>query len=215
MKSILAILVALLCGCAGGAPPPDWQMNAQHALKNFETAYLGGNTRVAQAEFARARADLSATGRGDLVARAELSRCAVRVASLEFDECPEFGALVADAPAPEQAYAAYIGGRWQGLDAALLPPQHRAAAGGNVAALAAIEDPLARLVAAGALMRVGRIDPPGLAVAVDTASANGWRRPLLAWLGVQLKRAEGAGDAEAAARIRRRIELVSAVSVRP
>ena len=49
----------------------------------------------------------------------------------------------------------------------------------------------------------------GIAAAVDIASAQGWRRPLLAWLGVQLARAEAAGDSETAARVRRRMELVS------
>jgi hypothetical protein len=36
----------------------------------------------------------------------------------------------------------------------------------------------------------------------------GWRRPLLAWLGVQLKRNQTAGDAATAQQIQRRIELV-------
>jgi len=45
--------------------------------------------------------------------------------------------------------------------------------------------------------------------AIDIASAQGWRRPLLAWLGVQEKRAEAAGDREVLERIRRRIALVA------
>ena len=35
-----------------------------------------------------------------------------------------------------------------------------------------------------------------------------WRRPLLAWLGVQLQRAESSGDSAGAAQIRRRMALV-------
>jgi hypothetical protein len=58
-------------------------------------------------------------------------------------------------------------------------------------------------------LRKGAIAPEGIASAVDIASAQGWRRPLLAWLGVQLKRAEQAGDSETAARLRRRMDLVS------
>ena len=46
------------------------------------------------------------------------------------------------------------------------------------------------------------------ALAVDTASAQGWRRPLLAWLRLQQLRAERAGDATEALRLGRRIELV-------
>lgn len=209
MKSIaLACALFGLAGCGGAPPAPEWQGAAFAALAGFEKAYLSGE-RGAESEFARARVALSGTGRADLVARAELTRCAVRVASLEFDACPGYAALSVDSGPAERAYAAYIDGRWQGLDAGLLPTQHRAIAAGDAAALTAIVDPLARLVAAGALLRAGRIEPAGIAAAVDTASAQGWRRPLLAWLGVQLQRAEAGADVQAAERIRRRIELVA------
>jgi hypothetical protein len=68
-------------------------------------------------------------------------------------------------------------------------------------------DPLSALVAAGALMQAGRITPTDIARAAETASSQGWRRPVLAWLGVQLKRAEAAGDEATANLLRRRISL--------
>ncbi|HLS54548.1 MAG TPA: hypothetical protein VK052_00650 [Zeimonas sp.] len=203
-------LAALLGACAGGPPTPEWRLGAQGALRSFESAYLRGETRVAEQAFARARHELASTGDAELVARAELTRCALRVASLEFDDCPGFAPLAPDAGARARAYAAYIGGRWQGIDATLLPTPHRAvlARGGDGGALVTIDDPVSKLVAAGALFRVGRSAPADIATAVDTAAANGWRRPLVAWLGVQEQRAQAAGDAQAAAAIRRRIELV-------
>ena len=197
--------LALLAACAGSPPAPDWQSNAQLALKNFEAAYLKGETSVAEAEFGRARKEILATGRADLVARAELVRCAVQVASLAFEGCPAFATLAEEAGAQDRAYEAYIAGRWQGLNGGLLPAQHRAVVtSGTLPA-----EPLSRLVAAGALLRAGRLAPPGLSSAIETASDNGWRRPLLAWLGVQQKRAADAGDAEAAARVGRRIDLIT------
>jgi hypothetical protein len=63
-------------------------------------------------------------------------------------------------------------------------------------------------VAAGVVLRTGQADPQVLQLAVDTASAQGWRRPLLAWLGVQLKLAEQRGGGDDADRLRRRIALV-------
>ena len=206
MRTLLAVAALGLAACAGGPPAPDWQAAAHGALGSFEAAYLVGRTRLAEQEFQRARTALSATGRADLVARAELVRCAVRVASLEFDDCPGYLALAGDAAPAERAYAAYLAGRPQAADIALLPEHHRAVAAGG--GLPVMEDPLARLVAAGVLFRQARIEPAGIALAVDTASAQGWRRPLLAWLGVQARRAEEAGDAVAAEAIRRRIRLV-------
>lgn len=211
LRRVAVLSVAIVLTACGNTPPaPDWQMNAKGALERAQDAYLAGNARVETAEFARARAEVASTGRADLVARVELARCAIRVASLVFEECAGFTALAQDAAEPERAYADYLAGRAQARDAALLPEQHRAVATaitqGNMD-LKSIADPLARLVAAGVLLQTSRADPATIRMAIDTASAQGWRRPLLAWLGVQAQRAEAAGDAGEAARIRRRIAL--------
>ena len=212
MKICPLVAIALaLAGCASKPVPPAWKANAGSALTAFSEAYLKGDSAIAATEFSRARADLASTGRPDLVAHGELYRCATRVASLEYDDCPGFKALEQDATPVERAYAAYLGGRWEGLDVALLPEQHRAvlAAPKDGSVLAAITDPLSQLVAAGALMQVGRMGPADIAIATATASGQGWRRPLLMWLGVSLKRAQAAGDSAEAARIERRIALVA------
>ena len=205
--SVLALLA--LAACSSGPKAPDWQMEAKTAMERAVAAYLEGNSRVEVQEFARARSELSSTGRPDLMARAELLRCASRVASLVLEPCAGFEVLRPDAPAAERAYADYLAGQLQPQDIALLPAPQRAAAaaGADAAALKAVADPLSQLVAAGVLFRAGRASPAVLQQAVDTASGQGWRRPLLAWLGVQLQLAEKGGDSEAAARLRRRIAL--------
>ena len=181
------VLCLLLYACASGPRPADWQLNSVESLTLFQQYYLTGDSR-AEAEFARARSELARTAREDYVAGAELFRCAVRTASLEFDDCPGFVALRAGANGREIAYAQYLEGS---------------------ASHAATDEPLSRLVAAAVQLRKGSITPAGIGEAVDLASAQGWRRPLLAWLGVQEKRARDAGDAEAAARVRRRMDLIA------
>ncbi len=216
MKVLWAIVVIGLAGCASSPVPPDWQLNAHGSLKNSVTAYLVGNSKLADVEFARVRTEIASTGRADLLARAELVRCAAQVASLEFSNCEPFQALAKDAAAEERAYADYLAGRWTGLDTALLPAQHRAVVAGAGAALNTIDDPLARLVAAGTLLQVGHLTPEAIAVTIQTASDQGWRRPLLVWLGVAARRAEQLNDKEEVARLQRRIDLISnsGVSVR-
>ncbi len=211
LRAVRTSALALGCAltaCASGPPAPDWAVNAHGALTRFEAAWLRGDTRIAQGEFARARTELARTGRPDRVAHAELVRCAMQAASLDIDDCPAFAPLAADAGPALRAYADYLAGRWQDVDAALLPPQHRAVPAGGIA-LAAIDDPVSRLVAAGAQLRAGRLTPESITTAIDTASAQGWRRPLLAWLTLQERRAQAAGDTTAAAALRRRIALVA------
>lgn len=207
MRTSVILVSLLLAACASKPAPPSWQADAKDALDGFTDDYLRGNTAAANAEFARARRETTSTGRADLVAQVELVRCATLAASLEFDDCPGFAALAPDATAQQRAYAAYLAGRWDGLDVAALPEQHRPVVAG--ASLSGVADPLAKLVAAGALFKAGRITPAGIDAATETASAQGWRRPLLMWLGVSLQRARAAGDTAAAERIERRRALAS------
>jgi len=206
MRFSVLILTLVLTACASHPLPPDWQAGAYSGLKSFSTDHLSGNTRLADFEFSRARNELARTGRFERVARAELVRCAVQVASLEFNDCPGFTALAPDAGDAERAYADFLTGKT--VDSKLLPPHYGAIVQGHKDALRSLEDPLARLIGAGVLMRSGRLLATDIDLAVDTASDQGWRRALLAWLGVQAEYAERNGNANLAALARRRIELV-------
>jgi hypothetical protein len=201
---LILVAVAALSGCASKPQPPAWEGDAKSSLDGYTDDFLRGDSLAADAEFARARRASASTGRFDVVAQAELVRCGVKVAALDYD-CPGFAAVANDATPAQRAYAAYLDGRWQGLDAGLLPEQHRAVVANG--SLAGVADPLSRLVAAGALLKAGRITPADIGAAVDTASSQGWRRPLLAWLGVQEQRARAAGDTAAVEHIRRRMAL--------
>lgn len=207
-----SLLIAwMLTACASGPTPPAWQADAKGALDRSTSAYLAGETKASDAEMERARRTLTSTGRVDLLARAELIRCAARVASLVFEPCERFEALRADAPAAERAYADYLAARPLARDdIARLPAAQQAAAGGeaSLASVHSIEDPQARLIAVAVLFQAGKASPQMIDVATETASSQGWRRPLLAWLKVQAMRAEKAGDAAETQRLQRRIALV-------
>jgi hypothetical protein len=231
-----ALLIALatgLAGCAGGPPVPAWQSQAESAAARYQRAVLEGATGAAQAEFNRARNALTATGDETQVAQVELLRCALAVASLAGGACPGFETLRADSTPAQRAYADHLAGRvLSAAEVGLLPaPQREAgavlarlAAGSPApgapavpqaradavaAALARMEDPLSRLVAAGVAMQAGQGSARLLQLAVDTAAAQGWRRPLLAWLQAQALLAERTGDAQVAQRARARLRLVA------
>lgn len=203
-------LALLLAACTSGPAAPDWQLNARAHVERFTAAYLEGNQRVHEREFELALQEVSRTGQADQIARVQLNQCALQVASLNFEACQGFEDLRQDVNEDTLAYARYLSGQMQAEDAdiALLPAQHQAAARGQDQ-LADIDDPLARLVAAGVLLRRGQATPERVAAAVDTASAQGWRRPLLAWLGVQLEQARQAGNDQEAARLQRRMDWVA------
>lgn len=207
--ALLAVLATSACSNAPKAP--EWQLEAKGSLDRSVAAYLEGKSRVAAAEQTRARQQLASTGRADLVASAELVLCAARVASLAFEPCAHFEALRQDATEAQRAYADYLRGHITTSLIPLLPQPQRMAASrprGDGSALQGIDDPLALLVAAGVLLETGNANPATIEQAVAAASSQGWRRPLLAWLGVQMQGASLAGRTEEVARLTRRVQLI-------
>ena len=206
-------LVAVLSGCAGNPASPDWMLTAVDASRSATAAFFSGNDQLERYEFAKARSEVARTGKADLVARVELARCAARLASLVMGACPGFERLQEDVGPAERAYAAFLTRPLAVSESTLLPTRYGPLAAATsdaarAAALRGIADPFSRLIAAAVLVRDAHGTPEILSLAVDTASENGWRRPLLAWLGVSATVAERNGQTMLATGLRRRMALV-------
>lgn len=212
-RSMCLVLAAALSAACSHSTVPEWEERAHEGFEQYQRSYFAGD-RTADRDFRKAADALATTGKPELRARGELIGCALATAALDFERCNAWQSLQADADQADRAYGALLSGRFSGLDAKALPAQYGALAKATDAvarndALKRIEDPLSRLIGAGAVFRAGDLSPEGVALAVDTASEQGWRRPLLAWLGAQAGLAEAAGDAAALARIRKRIDVVA------
>jgi hypothetical protein len=216
-RSLAAAALAALAGACSHTAPADWQLIARQSMERASEAYLSGDNRLESFEFEAARAQIARTGRVDLMARLELMRCAARVASLVFETCEGFEAARESAADDERVYADYLAGRLDPRQIDHLPRAQQAAAraaiGDGRDANSSIKEqreaaPLSALVASAVLLRAGHTDPVTISNAIDIASDRGWRRPLLAWLGVALMRAQSAADTKEIDRLRRRIDLV-------
>ena len=199
---------AALCACASSSP--DWQNNAFAAIRSATSAYLEGNARIADFEFARAQNEVSRTGRPDRMARLELVKCAVAVASVDVSPCTGYDRWSAEAGPEEQAYAAFLAGDWLAIDRDRLPERYRelVALQPDTVDWVQLQDPLSKLIAAGVLLKRGRLMIGDADMAIQTASFQGWRRPLLGWLRVRQRLAENAQDAEAVVNLQRWIRVV-------
>lgn len=215
-RSLVSVVAAaallVLAACSHTPPPPDWQLNARGSAERAVDAWLSGNTRVAEAEWRLAERETRRTADPTTLARLALLRCAAQVASLQIGPCEAFVPFAADAAEAERAYDRYLRAQASPADAPLLPPAQRPLVALDAAALSArllqVADPLSRLVAAGVAFQRGQASPALVAQAVDTASAQGWTRPLMAWLMVQRDLARQAGQADEVARIERRLALL-------
>lgn len=223
MRTALTLTaLSLLTACSSTPPPPEWKATAAAALQAYSSAQLSGNTRLADFEFKQAQSEISRTGRLDLMARAELTRCAVHIASLDWSPCTAVDDRAPNAPAEEKAYAHFLAGQWEGLNPDQLPQHYRKLVLQHQGMMApgappglpppsllqTIRDPLARLITASVLLKRQQLSSTEWAVATETASAQGWRRPLLAWLGMELKAAYAANQTDAATALQARMDVV-------
>ncbi|MDP3586396.1 MAG: hypothetical protein Q8R61_14800 [Thiobacillus sp.] len=222
MKTLFALAgVILLTACvSGGPPPPDWKTDSADLIERYQKHALLGENTLAERYFQQAIDATGGAGRMTETARLWLVRCATRRAMLIDDACTDYAELAAVAPhAADQAYYRFLTLQWEGLDAALLPAQHRdllrAPAATRHAVPGRVGDPLARLLAASLLVMRQEANAATLDVATETASSQGWRQPLLTYLKLQHEQAIAQGNAAAQARLARRIQLVEHSLMRP
>ncbi len=222
MKTLIMLAgVLLLAACgSGGPPPPDWKRDAADLVERYQKHALLGENVLAERYFQQAVAATGGAGRVAETARLWLVRCATRRAMLIDDGCSEYAELARFAPdAADEAYHRFLTLHWDAVDVGLLPGQHRdlvrAPADKRPAAVARIDDPLARLLDASLLVMRQEADAATLVLATETASAQGWRQPLLTYLKLQEQQAAARGDAAEQARLARRIQLVEEPLLHP
>ena len=216
--SYLLLLFLLLAGCSS-KPAPGWIVSGNQQLESFKQHFLtGGQPVVAERHFRRAVEEIKKAGDLDLLGKAWLTRMALEVAVLREMEEGDYLKVAAAQPVTANSnFYLFLKGEKIAVDRSLLPVQYCSfidalRSGKLVAAeqtLTAMEDdPLSRLIAAGIAVRLNLESEVILKVAVETASRNGWKRALLAWLERLRSFYEAAGDGAKAAAVRQRIDLM-------
>jgi hypothetical protein len=212
-KLIITTCLILLAGCGGKTPPPDWKVDSADLIDRYKKHELRGENLLADRYFQQAVNAAGGAGQVAETARLWLVRCAVRRASLDDDDCSEYAELARFGTTEEdRAYYRFLTLDWSGVDASRLPKHYAALVSGPAdkrhAQVEGISAPLSRLLAASLVVKRGEADDALLSLATETASAEGWKRPLLVYLKLSEKRASERQDEAALAAIQARIRLV-------
>lgn len=208
------ILLAGLAACGGSPPAPDWKKDSVSLINKYSKAELKGENKLAERYFEQALGAAASAGRLEETARLNLIRCATRQASLLFEPCNGYLSLAALTPNEEDAaYHRFLSGDWNNLDRKKLPSQYGAFLssqddGKRLATLQGISDPLSRLIAISLAILHKQADEGILNLAAETASEQGWRKPLLVYLKLLEKRAAERNDPGLLGQIQTRIKLV-------
>jgi hypothetical protein len=220
MKKIFCLLLFfLLLGGCSSKPTPGWIVVGNQQLETFKHHFLtGGQPIVTERHFRKAVEEIKKSGDLDLLGKAWLTRMALEVAVLREMEEDDYLKVAAAQPVPaNRNFYLFLKGKKVEVDRSLLPAQYRLfldalRSGNTVKAGQTItvmkDDSLSRLIAAGIAVRINLESEAILKVAVETASRNGWKRALLAWLERLLTLYEATGDAAKATAVRQRIDLM-------
>jgi len=213
----LLLLFLLLAGC-GSKPAPAWLAAGHKQLETFKQDFLTGREpRITEIHFRNAVEEIKKSGDADLLGKAWLTRMALQTAVLMEMDAGDYPKTEAAEVVPaNRNFFRFLNGNTAAVDISLLPEPYRPfwVAFCNVdavkaaAAITAIDDPFSRLIASGLAVRHRLEAEVILRTAVETASQNGWKRALLAWLERLASFHEAAGDAKKASAIRSRIEMM-------
>lgn len=218
MKKVLCLLACLifLGGCSTKSVP-DWTKASHHQLESYKSHYLQGKERLADINFRKAVEEIKSTGDFNLLERAHLTRYAVQVSVLEGFDGRDYRMLEAIEPHPENVhFYLFLKGACDQVNEANLPQQYlsvlRACKKGQQAdmnlSIAAIEDPLSRLIAAGLAVQKQLYDEMTLTAAIQTAAGQGWKKALLAYLKKLQDYYASANEQKKADMTRQRINLI-------
>lgn len=211
---ILSLCVLFLQACGGGPRVPDWRKDSINLIEKYKKAELKGEVQRAERYFEQALEAAGSAGKIGETAQLHLIRCATRQASLDFEPCTGYLDHAKFGVNPEdEAYYRFLTNRQDKPDASKLPAQYRDFATNSdpvkmLASLQSISDPLSRLIAASLVTARKQADDAILNLAAETASEQGWRKPLLVYLKLLENRATLNSNAQEIERLRTRIRMV-------
>lgn len=191
MRNLSVIVLFLfVCSCSS-QPIPQWKDTSARQLENYKVNFLADKEDATEPHFAQAKKAISSNNDLNLLAAVYLTKYALHSAALEDFDDSEFIKIGKLQPnAANRAYYDLLKGNFGQIEPGRLPANYSKLLPlmmdknlpAAILEIAAITDPLSRLIACGVWVKYLPYDESILQLAIDTAAQHGWRRPLWAYL---------------------------------
>jgi alkylhydroperoxidase/carboxymuconolactone decarboxylase family protein YurZ len=218
MKKVLWIAVfLLLAGCGTTKPAASWLSAGYNQMDSYKKNYLSGQDKIAALQFNDALKEIKKSGDLEILGRSHLIRMALQTATLQDLASAEYLKIEAVNASPANSnFYAFLRGDIAQVNAKLLPAQYlgfvetlrRQGEGERLRAIEQIDDPFSQLIAVGILVRMGQENEEVLQRAIATASAEGWKKALLAYLARLKAYYAGKQEGSKALAIEQRMNLI-------
>jgi hypothetical protein len=218
MKKYLIIFMLLfICACSSSQPIPQWKDTASRQLENYKTNFLTDKEDADEPHFIKARNAIASNNDLQMLAKAYLIKYALHTAVLEdFDDSDFLRIDKLEPNAANRAYYDLLKGNISQLNEAKLKPVYqkllRLMRDKNLSVAAreisSIDDPLSRLIACGIWVKYMPYNEDVIKLAINTASQDGWKKPLWAYLTKLQKYYLDRQETDKAETIKERLELL-------
>ncbi|OPY88665.1 MAG: hypothetical protein A4E71_00324 [Smithella sp. PtaU1.Bin162] len=188
---LLITLIAFICACGSSQPIPQWKDTSFRQLETYKVNFLTDQEDATEPHFAKAKKAASSNNNLLLLSTVYLTKYALHTAALEeFDDSDFLRMEKLHPHAANRAYYNLLKGDFHAVEVKLLPPIYSKLlpfmAQKNLSAanreFASMNDSLSVLIACGIWVKHLPYDDSIVKLAIDIAAANGWRRPLWAYL---------------------------------
>jgi hypothetical protein len=220
MKKIFYLIcfILVISGC-GFKQRPAWVIDGSQQLESFKNNFLTGTEPSStELNFRKAIEEIKKSGDLDLLQKAWLTRMALQGAVLKEMDEGDYRKLADLQPIPaNENFYLFLKGDVAAVNIELLPEQYRKflktlrkddiiKTGQSIASIK--DEPVSQLIAAGIALRLNLESESIILTAAETASGNGWKMALISWLARLSAFYDTAGEADKAAEVRRRIDLI-------
>ena len=213
---LIGFFLLIICGCSAKTAP-EWKAASFYHLEEYKKLFLDGKDQLAAIHFQRAIDELKSSGNLSLLMTVYLTRSALQVSVLDVPDNREYLETAKAAPDEDShQYYLLLEGKFAQLKINRLPAPYQGLAaalekrdeGDVLEEINGIKDDLSRLIAIGLAVRHQVENEAILTNAVDLASANGWRKPLLVYLDRLKSFYLKSNEPDKAEQIRLKIELL-------
>lgn len=191
MKRLFLLVISCIMISCGSQTVPDWKNTGFNQMESYKKNALTGKEFIAESNFKKATDEIKRSGDLNTRATAYLNKFGVQTALLEKFRDDEYLAIEEIAPNTEYTnFFNFLRGLFVYVDGSRLPARYRGAfkamQENDIKDLESqinrIDDPLSRLIAIGVAVKQRRHNEAILKSAIDTASANGWKKALLVYM---------------------------------
>ncbi|MGI6394332.1 MAG: hypothetical protein ACOX2F_06340 [bacterium] len=213
MKKITLLLLFTLIFSCSSQPAPAWQQESFINMNNFVSSFMEGNEKFAATYYKKFVEHLEMTTDPDEIIKAHLIKCSLDFSLMNYRTCSEASPYLSVLKNKENlVFFNFISSKGSEV-----PPKYqniknslnRCEPKKTNKAIKKIKEPLSKLIAVSYAVRAGCYDEETIAVAVETASNEGWKKAALEYMTFGIEFFEKNGEYEKGKTFKKRIELLN------